>query len=91
MVLTSEGDPIPDPISVTALVFVREDGRWLLDESLDEYIWVEECNLSVSAGEVLGPPPGFTQDDLVPFDDPAVRCDFPDRDRIASAPATPYP
>jgi hypothetical protein len=48
-----------DPFIVTALVFVREDGRWLLDEPLEEFIHVEECDLNVPAGYVLGLPPGY--------------------------------
>jgi len=68
------------PFVVTALVFVKQDGRWLLDEPLEEFIWVEECDSSVPAGLVLGLPPGYEEREYYGEAEGGY-CHPPDRDR----------
>ena len=90
------------PFVVTALVFVKQDGRWLLDEPLEEFIWVEECDGSVPAGLVLGLPPGYEERDYYgeadggychPPDPDGAREDRLERrvERAARAGGTPRP
>lgn len=67
------------PFVVTALVFVRDGDRWLIDEPLAEFLWVEECENDVPAGYLLGLPPGYEGIDYYGEADRAT-CRLPGRD-----------
>ena len=57
-VLLVVGDDIrPDPDRATVLLFVRRDGRWLVDETIAS-VRVADCPLPVEVAAVVGPPPG---------------------------------
>jgi hypothetical protein len=53
----SEDDLRLDPRLTKILIFVEDDGQWLIDEMI-ERVFVRECGHSVRAGAVVGPPPG---------------------------------
>lgn len=51
-----EGDPNPDPTRAKVVVFVKDDGRWLIDELIER---VADCE---DLAAVVGPPPGTPPD-----------------------------
>jgi len=51
----------PDPSRTRVLLFVRHDGRWLVDETIEE-VSLAECEDPVEVGAVVGPPPGAVFD-----------------------------
>ena len=61
VLLRSEDELRPDPNRTKVLVFVSENGRWLVDEEI-ELVQVPECELPVEVATVVGPPPGATFD-----------------------------
>lgn len=60
------GDELrPDPNRVRVLVFVRQDGRWLVDETI-ELVRAPGCEAAVVVAAVVGPPPGAVFDTWAP-------------------------
>ena len=60
------GDELrPDPSRVRVLVFVEQDGRWLVDETI-RVVRVPECEGLVEVAAVVGPPPGAVFDGWTP-------------------------
>jgi hypothetical protein len=53
----NEAEPEPDPDRVKVLLFVRHDGRWLIDDMIDR-VEVPDCHVPVPVAAVVGPPPG---------------------------------
>jgi hypothetical protein len=57
-VLLRVGDePRPDPKRTRVLLFVNQDGKWLVDETIEK-IRIAGCEVPVNVVAVVGPPPG---------------------------------
>ena len=52
------GDELrPDPARTRVLLFVHRDGRWLVDETIEE-VRLPGCEEPVAVAAAVGPPPG---------------------------------
>ena len=58
---TFEDEPNPDPSRTQVWLFIKHDGRWLVDELIDNVL-VTDCEHSVAVETVVGPPPGLMLD-----------------------------
>jgi hypothetical protein len=57
-VLLVVGDDLrPDPDRTRVLLFIKRDGRWLVDETIAS-VRIADCALPVDVAAVVGPPPG---------------------------------
>jgi hypothetical protein len=53
------GDELrPDPTRTRVFLFVHQDGRWLVDETIEK-VSIEGCDVPVDVVAVVGPPPGM--------------------------------
>src|SRR5215212_2530439 len=57
VLLVVNDDLRPDPDRTRVLLFVDNDGRWLVDETIAS-VRVPDCPLPVAVAAVVGPPPG---------------------------------